>query len=247
MNEKINKKSLSVALFVVLALFFVTLLIDTYWLPDASGNTSAWKSTILAFIGAVQTTALAVAMWEFIAKKAFAKEILKLANISANVANTGIASVYDNYLDMDWNSIFGRTKTLTIAVSYANTWRENNRVKLKALATVPDAVKVFLPNYKSEAILSELAVRFNMRPDAVKTKISESSDSFRELGATVYLYNSCFQTSYYLADNEAIMAVFNHKKEKSVVPTFHVTRQGSLYKFIEEELESIRANSQEER
>lgn len=247
MKNKINWVSLGIALLIVIFSFIAILIIDIKWVPDSDGYTSAWKSTIIAFIAAVQTTALAVAIWEFIAKKAFAKDMLKLAKISSNVASTGIEYVYENYLDIDWNDIFSRTQSLTIAVSYATTWREHNRVRLEALGKMPDALKVFLPNYNDVAILSELSRRFGMSPDSVKTKINESSDSFKALGATVYLYNGCFQTSYYIADNEAVMAFFNHKKEKSTVPAFHVMRQGSIYKFIKDEIVSISANSERER
>jgi glucose-6-phosphate-specific signal transduction histidine kinase len=64
MNKKINWKTLSIALVVIIVLFFAIVVIDSCWTSE-----SIWKAPILALIGAIQTTALAIAIWDFVAKK----------------------------------------------------------------------------------------------------------------------------------------------------------------------------------
>lgn len=243
MSSKINWKSLALALMVIIVTFFLTLLIDTYWVADAEGNESAWKVSILVFIGAIQTTALAVAIWDFIAKKSFVKEILDLAKLSNNISETGVLYIYDDFLSIDWSAILKRSNNLTIAVSYANTWRESHREYLRRISNIESNLTVFLPNFELEEVLKELSVRFDKTPEIIKESILQSYNAYKELGATVYLFNGCFQTSYYLMDNEAVMAVFNHKKEKSIVPAIQVNKLGSLYKYIAGELDAIKNNS----
>jgi len=241
MNKKINWKTLSIALVVIIVLFFAIVVIDSCWTSE-----SIWKAPILALIGAIQTTALAIAIWDFVAKKEFAQEILNLARISNNVTESGITYIYCDFLTINWSKILEPTNKLIIAVSYANTWREANRIKLAQIASSKDALTVYLPDYNNNDVLTELSRRFNITIDDVYDKIKESSMAFRELGATVFLYNGSFQTSFYLADNEAIMAVFKHKKQKATVPAIRVNKSGGLYSFIESELEAIKNNSKME-
>lgn len=241
MSKKINWKTLSIALIVIIVLFFTILIIDNWWTSE-----SVWKAPILALISAIQTTALAVVIWDFVAKKEFAQEILDLAHISNNITESGITYTYNDFLTINWNEILEPTNKLIIAVSYAYTWRESNRIKLAQIASSKDALTVYLPDYNNNDVLIELSRRFNKTINDVCNKIKESSMAFRELGATVFLYNGSFQTSFYLADNEAIMAVFKHKKQKSTVPAIRVNKSGDLYSFIESELEAIKSNSKME-
>lgn len=45
--------------------------------------------------------------------------------------------------------------------------------------------------------------------------------------------------SFYRFDNVAIVAVYRHRKGRAEVPTMVVTRGGSLYDFVRDELESF--------
>ena len=146
-----------------------------------------------------------------------------MAKTSNNISEAGIESFYDDFLRIDWNGILGRTNTLKIAVSYANTWRESNRGRLSEIVQ-KNALTVFLPNYHSKEVWEELAFRFGKTTsETIKDRLVNSSAEFKGLGATVYLYNGCFQTTYYLTDHEAIMAPFNHKQEKAGVPAIRAS------------------------
>ena len=237
MKKKINWKTTSVALLVLLISFVIILLIDKFWTIE-----NVWKAPVLAFIGAIQTTVLAVAVWDFIAKKEFAKDILDLAKISTNITESGIIYYYDNFLNIKWNDILKKASRLTIAVLYSNTWRESNRTYLAKLAESKDSLTVYLPNYKENQVLEELSCRLNMTVEEVCENIQKSEKGFKELGANVLLHNGSFQTSYYLTENEAVLAVFNHKREKSTVPAMQVDKEGNLYNFIKQELEAIKNN-----
>ena len=236
--KKINWKLLSLSLVAILVLFFMLVFIDVQWKTE-----SIWKTPILTFIGAVQTSILATALWDYLAKKAFAKEMLELANISSNASESGLLYVYKDFLDIEWSKILENTKTLKLAVTYANTWRESNRAKLKAFIEAGNTVTVFLPDLHDDNVKKKLALRFETTSQAIEQKILTSYEGFMTLGATILLYKGCFQTTYYLFDDKAIMSVFNHKKEKGTVPSILVSKAGSLYKYINDELNAIQKRS----
>ncbi|MDD4590041.1 MAG: hypothetical protein PHG06_06355 [Parabacteroides sp.] len=240
-STKFNKTVLLIAIAVIGISFVGIVLVNQYW-----KNTSLWKDQVILLLGAIETSAIVVSIWEFIAKKSFAKEMLSLAKISSNVEKSGIIHIYNDFQDIQWKAILDHTKSFQVAATYANTWREGNRKALKDFVEDKKNLTVYLPDFTDESILGELASRLNMPNEKIREKIRESCNSFKnEIGATVYLYHGCFQSSYYLSDNAGIMSFFNHKKEKSIVPALEISNQGELYGYISSEFESIKKNSSE--
>ncbi|WP_425060341.1 hypothetical protein SCACP_10310 [Sporomusa carbonis] len=240
-SARLSHKVLLIALIIVIIAFLGMGLVDYYWISN-----SVWKQQIILLLGAIETSAIVVAVWEFAAKKTFAKEILDLAHISSNISKSGVAHIYLDFQDISWKPLLENTRNLKIAVTYANTWRESHRSLLGNFAKEKKNLIVFLPDFNDTAILNELALRFEINSEEVKQKIRESYDRFKkDMGASVFLYRGCFQSTYYLTDNIGIMSFFNHKKDKSTVPAIQVTNQGELYQYINSELEAIENNSYE--
>lgn len=238
-NTLFNQTVLLIALLISIASLVATALIEYFWIYD-----NIWKRQIVLLLGAIETSSIVIAIWEFSAKKTFAKEILTLANISSNITLSGIEYIYFDFLDINWKSLLKNTKSLKVAVTYANTWRESNRSLLTKFVEEKNTLTVFLPDFTDADIINVLALRFNTNSENVKNKIKESYEQFSKIiGANVFLYRGCFQSSYYLADNVGVMSFFNHKREKSTVPAIQVNNQGELYKYIKSEMEVIENNS----
>lgn len=224
-SAKFNDKVLLIALLIAIASFLGMGLIDHYWQND-----NIWKRQIILLLGAIETSSIVVTIWEFAAKKTFAKEILDLANISSNVAKSGVVHIYFEFQDINWKPLLENTKNLKVAVTYANTWRESHRSLLSNFVKEKKTLIVFIPDFNDINILNELALRFETDSENVKLKIRESYDRFiKDIGASVFLYRGCFQSTYYLTDNVGIMSFFNHKKDKSTVPAIQVNNRGELY------------------
>ena len=237
--NELNYKVLVWALLISITSLIILLVIDLYWTDD-----TVLKHQIVLIVGAIETSAIVVGIWDFIAKKSFAKEIIDLANISTNIKNSGIIHIYNDFNDVDWKLILENTKSLQIAVIYAKTWRESNRKRLSSFVSDNRELIVYMPDYNDQNILIELASRFKTSTDKVKSGIQESYNSFKnEIGAKVYLYRGSFQCSYYICDNNGIMSFFNHKLEKSTVPAILMNNQGELYKYITSEINAIAENS----
>lgn len=121
-SARLSHKVLLIALIIVIIAFLGMGLVDYYWISN-----SVWKQQIILLLGAIETSAIVVAVWEFAAKKTFAKEILDLAHISSNISKSGVAHIYLDFQDISWKPLLENTRNLKIAVTYANTWRESHR------------------------------------------------------------------------------------------------------------------------
>lgn len=166
-NYKILAKSLIAFCVLILLMWFIN---SMEW-----GKYELLRITLLTVISTIQASIIVFALWETIAKRTFAEEILHLADISNNIRISGIEKIYTNFLTIDeWRSLINESNRLTIAVSFAKTWRENNRDALKAMSDRGGKIKVILPNYRDENIMNELDRRFNFNSGIVKQNIIES-------------------------------------------------------------------------
>jgi len=201
------------------------------------------KNILLAILSSISVAAFLFGFWEMFVKKSFAKEILKLADISNNISLSGIEYIYSNFRDIDWREIIRNCDNLTIVVSYAESWRKHNYDILKEIPIRNGALTVYLPNYNDLEILKDLGRRFGKTPEKIKELIIESANEFYDIDASVFIYDGTFQSSYYVIDEISIMSFFNHHKEPSTVPALKVNSLGSFNNYIKNDIEKIKINS----
>ena len=243
MDKKINWKLLSISLIIMTISLAAIFFIESYWTADLTGGINTWRSLILTFTQAILITALAVAVWDFIAKKEFAIEILNLAKLSNNIESSGVKHKYEDFVNVEWEGILSHTNNLKMAVSYGTTWRRTYREHLKKIGKTKSSLHVFLPNYKNKVVLAELSNRFKKKPKDLAKIIGEAYEEFKEYGAVVYLYDGCFQSSFFITDQEAVISFYNHQGTYTSVPAIVVNKNGSIFRFIENELNGIERNS----
>lgn len=240
MNRKINKWVIvvSIGLFIIFSL--LTFVCNAY-ITD-----TAWKillNTIFSSLASISGVAL---LWELIAKKSFSNDLYQMIQISSNLQDSGIENIYF-YRDVDWGNELKKTKSLKIFFAYGSTFRKNHMDELKKI----DNLVVYLPNLEDEKIVDNLDYRFcygsysSKKEESVNKKIFDAICEFKEWGAKVYLHNMIHAHTLYELDKCCIFANYKHSRSRGNVLTLKANKSGAIYKFVNEEFESIQNNSEE--
>lgn len=207
-----------------------------------------WLTGLLGQLGGLLVaTGLVTFLWELLGRRQFAREVMDMADLSADLKRSGLERATDQYLDdVEWGDLFRDAHRVDIVVAYANTWRNSHRSKLDTVAADPKArIRVFLPDPSDADLMKLLAERFAMDADDVRRKVEEAVKEFGALrvdgGAelTVHLRRGDLLFSCYRFDSRAVITLYSHgRKRQTSVPTL-VVGQGSLYQFVDREIQAI--------
>jgi hypothetical protein len=86
---------------------------------DANEQLSAFLSQ---FGGLLLGTGVLTIAWDLVGRRSFADEVLAKAKLSAEVVDSGLTKVTDEYLqDVEWEDLFRDAHKVDIVVSYAYT------------------------------------------------------------------------------------------------------------------------------
>lgn len=200
--------------------------------------------TLLASLVAVL---LASICWDIIIKNRFAEQLFNLAGISESMKKSGIEEINMDFGNIAWATELNGARNIEAVFTYSTRWGSNNTKVFKELIQSGCQIDLFLPDPENKRVIESLDQRF-CQTDS-KEKIKAAIEYYLDLGFTVFLYDGCFQNSYYKTEKTAIMSVFNHKKSQGrvheVVPYFKVNTKGELYKYISSEIDSIRKYSKQ--
>lgn len=225
------------------SILFLTVFLIVFFGISAIPNDTL-KTFLTSLLSTVDTVILANVLWELLAKERFAKSLLDLVNISQNIANSGIETVFVNFLNIDWKREIKHTKNMTVVFTYAATWRESNRETLKGFSKKKHHVlNVIVPDCENEEIMEDFDRRFSFQQGETKHRIEECIIFFHNLHANIFLYQGTLHSSYYLLDNIAFMSFFRHSKEKGEVPALKIQKNGHMYSFVEKEIDEMIKNS----
>jgi hypothetical protein len=187
-------------------------------------------------------------LWELFGKRAFTREILESARLTADVESAGITRVGVDYLqDPEWEDLFLDTEKLDIFFAYGRTWRNTHRKYLNQLASRPQGrIRVVLPDPGDPETIRNLAQRFGMEDAELITNIKEACADFQNLekpnGAHIEVYyrpgDALF--TYYKLDKKAVVVLYSHKRQRVYqVPTMVCQSGGSLYEFLRTDFDAI--------
>lgn len=101
------------------------------------------------------------------------------------------------------------------------------------------------PDPEDGRTVSELAQRFDYKPEQLVRFIQESLADFRDLqstsGAEVQLWflSAAPQFSFYIFDQLAIVALYTHRRQRIPVPTLVCDRGGWLYDYVRKEFDAM--------
>ncbi len=237
-NQKRNCRIIIWGSILFLAVFFL-IFFGISAIPDTT-----LRIFLTSLLSTIDTVILADVLWELLAKERFAKSLLNLVNISQNLANSGIETVFVNFLNIDWKREIKRTKNMTVVFTYAATWRESNRETLKWFSKKKHHIlNVIVPDCENEEIMEDFDRRFSFQKGETKHRIEECIIFFHNLHANIYLFQGTLHSSYYLLDNIAFMSFFRHSKEKEKVPALKIQKNGHMYRFVETEIDEMIKNS----
>lgn len=194
-------------------------------------------TTVISTIGAAF---LVNFLWEIFAKKRFAESVLEMAKISKNIEQSGVDHIDIDFSSINWQAELTKTHNLTAIFTYAQTWRNSNRVTIQRFtAKRKNRFTVIMPDYENKDIMAEFDRRYNYEDGKTGELIKEAVMDYCELGAKVYLFNKSLQATYYIMDNVALMAFFKHSPGKSTVPYIRAESSGSFYNYIIAEKRAI--------
>ncbi|GGM34512.1 hypothetical protein GCM10012275_02290 [Longimycelium tulufanense] len=185
--------------------------------------------------------------WQFQGRRAFKEEILETTRVARDVISSGLVGVGTSYLhDLNWRDLLGKVKHLDLLLAYGDTWRRSNIHELRKLGRKKGRkICIFLPDVADAQTVETLSWRFGMTQDELIGKIEEARQDYELIrvskGATVriYYYPGDRYFSLYRLDQRAVLTLYSHGRDRRPVPTLIFDVGGSLYKFVEEELEDI--------
>lgn len=163
-----------------------------------------------------------------------------MAKISKNIEQSGVDHIDIDFSSINWQAELTKTHNLTAIFTYAQTWRNSNRVTIQRFtAKRKNRFTVIMPDYENKDIMAEFDRRYNYEDGKTSELIKEAVMDYCELGAKVYLFNKSLQATYYIMDNVALMAFFKHSPGKSTVPYIRAESSGSFYNYIIAEKRAI--------
>lgn len=184
-------------------------------------------------------------LWELFTKRSFLEETLALANMAVELKNAGIERVSNKYLsELQWSEMLKTSHSLDFFFTYARTWCNVNSVSLGEAARLKGrTIRVLLPDPNNPQVIGELARRFNSATQDIENAIKETTSFFEKLGrrpgdGTVVEVRYVAATplfSIYLLGERGVFSLHSHRSKAGHVPTYVVKREGSIFRYLEEE------------
>ncbi|VTR76302.1 hypothetical protein [Cellulomonas hominis] len=245
-RQPIESKVTSLATVLIAAAILVVGLVLMY-LSVQGWAEGIWEAFLGQVGGLLVASGLLTVVWDLFGRRSFATEVLAKAKLSADVVESGITRVTDQYLDdVEWSDLFEGAAHIDIVVAYANTWRNTHRQRLERVARAKDSrIRVFLPDPDDPQTMSNLAQRFDTTPESVVAKINEAIIEYKSLaqpgGGVVEVYVRAGDAlfSAYRFDGRAVLTLYSHGRERRTsVPTW-VLAGGELFSFVRQEIDAI--------
>jgi hypothetical protein len=198
---------------------------------------------VLANIGALIVTQIAVGLFSLPAQRSFIREVLGKVRLSENIEEAGLERVVMQQNSLDWNDLFRKSKSARLFFVTNNTWRKRNYDIIADFVRSGGELTVLLPDPNNEAILTELSGKLRKDKDDCKKDIEEAILGFAEFGrldnhstgnpkVNIYLVTSDLYFTFYIYDEFAIVAFRSYQFYRGDVPHFVVRRGGFLYDFV---------------
>lgn len=216
------------------------------------------KSSISNFGGLLVATISIATLWELFSKRSFLDELLEKTAFAEDIRSTGLMGISMNPVrGPDFTKIIRNAERLDIFVCYANTWRATYEEDLRYLASKKKTrIRLIVPDPDNTEIMKELAHRFKVSDekhmaDRVLHAIEEYKALFLSpknttLDFSIWVHNETPITSFYRFDKCAILTLYKHAKGRGNVPSLIAERGGSLYGYIEAEVDSLIKGIQEQ-
>jgi hypothetical protein len=129
---------------------------------------------------------------------------------------------------------------------HSRRWRENHDAAMKAfLARKETTLEIFLPDLENHELMFSLSRRFqdgSLTPTLVVDAYRYCSRLAREYGkpTDIWLFGRYPAYSFYQFDQQAILALYSNTAAKKDIPTFEVSTDGLLGKFLATDIDDLK-------
>lgn len=215
-------------------------------------NGYLWLKSVVSNFGALLVASVSIAMlWELFSKRSFLDELLAKTGLAEDLRNVGLAGISLNPVrGPDFPKLIRSAERLDIFVCYANTWRANFENDLKQLATKKNCrIRLIVPNPDNKVVMEELAKRFSANSsEAMTGRVQQAITEYKALFASVnnntldfsvWIHDETPLTSFYRFDRFAVVTLYKHAGGRGDTPTLIAERGGSLYSFLENEVDAM--------
>jgi len=248
--DRVNKRTLFFAFIIlVIAILLIYISCQTKWSIDDT------VKLVLLNIGALLiATGLLTFFWDLWAKRVFLDEILSKVGLSKDIESAGIVSVTNFFYEkVNWENLFNNTIKLDLFFTYARTWRNTYNSRIEKIAKKKNSrIRIVLPDYKNDLVLTELSQRFNYSKEELSVYIKEAETYFKRLKSKfkdkseidIWLLTTVPYYSYYRFDNKKVIAFYSHRRKYSQVqvPVIICKGRGFLADYFYDEFKSIISN-----
>ena len=238
MYKDLTKGNL-ITIIISLIVAFISFICAVFLIPVVTSDAQVqlFFTTIASTIGAAF---LVNFLWEIFAKRRFAESIFEVAKISKNIEQSGVDHIDTDFSSINWKDELPKTHNLIAIFTYAQTWRNSNRVAIQSFTKKrKNKFTVIMPDYENDDIMAEFDRRYSYTTGKTRELIKDAIIDYSGLGAQVYLCNKSLQATYYVMDNVALMAFFKHSPGRSTVPYIRAESSGSFYDYIVSEKNAI--------
>lgn len=211
-----------------------------------------WSKYVISNFGALLIASVSIAMlWELFSKRAFLDELLAKTGLAEDLRTVGVIGVSLNPVrGPDFAKIIRSSERLDIFVCYENTWRATFEEDLRILASKKNSrIRLIVPDPDNKEIMKDLAKRFNANDAAtmegrIRQAITEYKSLFtsitnKKIDFSIWIHDETPVSSFYRFDRCAVITLYKHAKGRGNAPTIVAERGGTLYTYIESEIDSM--------
>jgi hypothetical protein len=253
MSQKSEAQESTTLMAILVGAGFVVLGIACLWISAYTEENHYLKTaSVLREMGAFALIGSALGLWwEIVGKRKYTDELFAKIGMARHLVSAGVGTITMSFNDdqIDWTNLFGQSSTLDIWVAYANTWRNKNIDKIRALLARNDSkIRIILPDPDDENLMAQLAARFSKDADGLRDNILETVNEFRALAVEPAKLEIHFAPksplfTFYVFNNFAVLAFYNHRDGKLSVPTFVCNHEGTLYQYLSNEFAGLRVGA----
>lgn len=152
---------------------------------------------------------------------------------------------FEDFLEL-FPTLINNTQTLTLQFIHSRRWRENYQRSIRQmLARDGTSIEVILPDQRESYLLDHFRVHFDDGP-RIPALITDCYHFFRalkrEFPGRITVRSSPLYPNYsfYMFDEEVILATYPNSPERRGSPTIHARSNGEVWEFIQRDLRSLR-------
>ena len=144
-----------------------------------------------------------------------------------------------------FEELIAESTRIVLYFIHSRRWRENHDAAIKAfLGRHGTNLQIFLPDLENHELMFSLSRRFEdgpLTPTLVIDAYRYCCRLAREYGQPeIWLFGRYPAYSFYRFDQRAIIALYSNTAAKKDIPTFEVSTDGLLGKFLASDIEDLK-------